>query len=82
MDENDFPAIKEFLNEFERGEDFSMWSKKEEEEKVYDYILNFRKLGNVGGLIYVGGKVIAVSFGERVGDTLVVHVEKGLKTYA
>lgn len=81
VDESDFPAIKEFLNEFERGEDFSMWSKKEEEEKVYDYILNFRKLGNVGGLIYVGGKVIAVSFGERVGDTLVVHVEKGLKTY-
>lgn len=81
VDESDFPAIREFLNEFERGEDFSMWSKKEEERKVYDYILNFKKLGNVGGLITVGGKVVAISFGERMGDTLVVHIEKGLKNY-
>ena len=81
VDESDFPRIREFLAEFERGEDFSMWSAQEEEKKVYDYILNFRKLGNVGGLIETDGKVVAISFGERVNDTLIVHVEKGLKSY-
>lgn len=80
-EESDFPKIREFLSEFERGEDFSMWSAAEEEKKVYDYILNFSALGQCGGLLLVGEKVVALSFGERVGDTLIVHVEKGLKNY-
>lgn len=81
VEESDFPAIEKFLVEFERGEDFSMWTAKEEDDKLRDYIRNFRALNQVGGILTADDKVVAISFGERVKDTLIVHVEKGLKTY-
>lgn len=78
---NDIAEIKEFISDFEAENDFSMWSAKEEDEKIRDYIDNFARLNQLGGAIKTGGKIIAVSFGETVGDTLVVHVEKALKKY-
>lgn len=78
---SDYPAADAFLTEFERGEDFSMWTAKEEDEKLRDYFLNAEKLGQCGGMIFVGNKVVALSFGEVVNETLIVHVEKGLKNY-
>ena len=77
----DFLDIKTFLLEFERGTDFSVWSEREEIKKVYDYIEKHEELGQVGACIRVDGKVVAISLGEVVGDTLYVHVEKALKTY-
>lgn len=79
--ESDLPLIKDFLSEYESGEDFSMWSAKVEQQKVWDYVQNFSALNQCGGLIFVDGKLVALSFGEIVGDTLYVHIEKGLKTY-
>ena len=81
VEESDFPLIESFLTEFERGKDFSMWTAKEEDDKIRDYIHNFRALNQLGGIIVVEGKAVAISFGERVKDTLIVHVEKGLKNY-
>ncbi len=81
IEESDFERIKEFLAEFELGNDFSAWTAKVEEQKVLDYLLNFNKIGQVGGQILVDGKVVAISLGEVVGNTLIVHVEKGLKNY-
>lgn len=78
---SDYPAADAFLTEFERGEDFSMWTAKEEDEKLRDYFLNAEKLGQCGGILFYQGKPIALSFGEIVKETLIVHVEKGLKNY-
>ena len=78
---SDYPAAEAFLTEFERGEDFSMWSAREEDEKLRDYFLHAKELNQLGGMIIEGGKVIALSFGEIVKKTLIVHVEKGLKSY-
>lgn len=77
----DYPKIEKFLKEFERGTDFSVWTEKSEQEKVYDYVKNADKLKQVGAFIEIDGKVIAFSMGEVINDTLIVHVEKGLKTY-
>lgn len=81
ISESDFLDIKNFLREFERGTDFSVWSEREEIRKVYDYIKRYKELGQIGACIRVDGKVVAISLGEVVGDTLYVHVEKALKSY-
>jgi len=79
--EKDLPAVIDFLRDFERGADFSAWGALEEFNKLTDYIENAKKLNQVGGLLKVDGKVIGLSFGEVVNDTLIVHVEKALYSY-
>ncbi len=78
---DDYGKIEMFLKEFERGTDFSVWSERVEQQKVYDYVKNAESLGQSGAYIETDGKVIAFSIGERLNDTLIVHVEKGLKNY-
>ena len=80
--EEDLGDIDAFLKEYERTIEYSLWTQKEEQEKVREYIQNSFKLKQLGGLIRVGGKVVAISLGERIKNTLVIHVEKGLKDYA
>ncbi len=47
-----------------------------------EFIENFDKLDAVGGLIYIGGKLVAFSFGERLNDTtFVIHFEKADTDY-
>ncbi len=53
----------------------------DEERIALDMSLeNFFRLGFEGGLIRVGGEVVAMSAGERRGDSFVVHIEKALNT--
>ncbi len=78
--EEDFDDVSEFIKEYEKGiEDTSL--QKEECEKLRDYLKNLKPLDQVCGIIRVDDKVVALSIGERVKDTLIVHVEKGLKEY-
>ena len=82
IDKEDFEDIKTFLKEFERGEDYSMWTAREEQKKVFDLIENMDKINNFGACIKVKDKIVALSVGEIVQDTLIVHIEKGLKSYS
>ena len=41
----------------------------------------FFDMEQTGGLLYVNGKVVAMTIGETIGDTLYVHVEKALRQY-
>ena len=58
--------------------------KIEELERQHAFSLteNAFVLNQVGGMIKVDGKVVAVSVGERVKDTLIVHVEKADTEYS
>ena len=47
--------------------------------EMFDYIL---ELGGFGAFLELDGKIIAVSLGEIVGDTMFVHVEKALHEYS
>ncbi len=49
---------------------------------VLDNFDTLCRLGFSGGYITVGGKVVAFTLGEVLGDTLYVHVEKALYDYA
>ena len=49
---------------------------REEEEKVFEVFDHFKEYGFLGGLLRVQGKIVGLSMGEIVRDTLFVHIEK------
>ena len=75
------PEIKLFLKEFEAENELSGWA-AEEMPKAYELLDNMEYLEQFGIYITVGGKIVSLSIGEIVGDTLFVHIEKALKEYA
>lgn len=81
LTENDLEKVKVFLKEYEKETEFSLYTEKEEEQNLLDYIENCFSLKQFGAYIEVDEKIIALSIGENVKDTLYVHVEKALKEY-
>lgn len=75
------PEILRFSDKF--------YSEKQSENKLFleDKKLFLRileqaeELGQSGGVLKIGDEVVAVSFGETVGDTLYIHYEKALREY-
>ncbi len=49
---------------------------REEEEKVFEVLDHFEEYGFLGGILRVQGKIVGLSMGEIVRDTLFVHIEK------
>ena len=49
---------------------------REEEEKVFEVLDHFEEYGFLGGILRVDGKIVGLSMGEIVRDTLFVHIEK------
>ena len=49
---------------------------REEEEKVFEVLDHFEEYGFLGGILRVEGKIVGLSMGEIVRDTLFVHIEK------
>lgn len=69
-----------FLREFGEGREFSASAKKEY-ENCFRLIKNMFAYRCFGGFIVTGGKIVAIAVGERVGDTVIEHIEKGLPGY-
>ena len=78
--ENDLKDIHEFLNEYKLSPHLSDDARKEV-DMTHDYVDSAFKLEQCVGIIRVNGKIVSLSIGEVVGDTLIVHVEKGLTEY-
>ncbi len=76
----DIPLVKEFLVEYANSKVLSDGA-KDEYERLIDYLDNMFLLEQCGGYLKVDGKIIAISIGEVVGDTLIVHIEKALTAY-
>ncbi len=81
ISKEDFPRIKTFLDEFNAKAEFLRWSEKVEQAKVFDLVQNMFNINQVGALIEIDGKVVAFSIGERIKNTLIVHIEKALTIY-
>ena len=77
---SDILRIKEFLSEYETSKVLSQGA-KDEYDRLLDYLDNLEHLNQDGGYLEVDGKIVAISIGEVVGDTLIVHIEKGLTEY-
>ena len=78
---NDINDIKIFLSEFESKNIFTELTAIEEDNNLKDFIENMFNLLQVGLMIKVDGKIVAISIGEVVNETLIVHVEKALTEY-
>ena len=81
INKEDFSKIFLMLDEFEKEQDFSLWSAESERRKIKEFVKNSLLLGQMGIAVYIDGKVVAFSIGEKVKDTLIVHVEKALREY-
>ena len=53
-----------------------------EAEKIFEVLEHFDEYGFLGGILRVDGKIVGISMGEVVRDTLYIHVEKALVTYS
>ncbi len=80
VEKEDIRQIENFLEEYKHNPNVTRGA-LEEVEMAKEYLENIFKLNQLAGVIMVGEKVVALSIGEIVGDTLIVHVEKGLISY-
>lgn len=77
---DDLERIKEFFVEFKKSRTLSDEESSELCEAI-DLTENMFEFDQLGGFIEVDNKIVAFSVGEVVGQTLIVHVEKGLTCY-
>lgn len=77
----DIPELCKFVSDTLLRLEFSVWSEKAEADNLLDYVSNMFNLNQLCGFVRVNGKIIAVSVGEIIGDSLIVHVEKADKSY-
>ncbi len=74
---DDTPSLSDFLRRFSPGEsDFA----REEHEKTAEVLENLGTYGFFGGVLTVGGRVVGFSLGERLFDTVYLHIEKADRT--
>lgn len=73
--------VKEFIDYY-----YSITSKESslfnyEKEKLSELLNNYELYSMSGLVLMVGDKIVACSIGEKLGDTLFIHVEKADKNY-
>ncbi len=81
VEKSDIPKIEEFLEKYKHNPNVTAGA-LEEVEIAKEYLENCFRLDQLAGVIIVDDQIVALSIGEIVGETLVVHVEKGLIGYA
>ncbi len=77
----DVPQIEQFLEQYKHNPNVTAGA-LEEVEMAKEYLENIFELNQLAGVLIVDQKVVGLSIGEVVGDTLIVHVEKGLISYS
>ncbi len=76
----DVPAVKEFLKEYiarKTANEFLSRSEQIELNGCADLLDVMHDFGMSGGILSIDDRIIAFSIGEKLGDTLYVHCEKG-----
>ena len=79
--DGDRARIVEFLEKYKTLTKAGSSYEEEEMRKVFALLDDMERLNQKGAFLEVDGNVIAFAIGEVVGKTLIVHVEKALKSY-
>ena len=82
IEKTDIGDIKTFLKAYGKGKPLSSWTERAEGKRLIEYLSCLEELGNIGVIIKIDGKVVALSCGERLKNTFIVHVEKALTEYS
>ncbi len=77
----DVPKILEFLKEYYGEHAKNDAYAQKDQELCVKLIERFEDLNQLAGILRVQDKIVGVSVGEILGDTLIVHVEKALSEY-
>jgi len=72
---------KMFIEKLEQVDDSGSPTNIEASEKALEVLDNIELYGQFGGILYANGRIVGVSLGETVGDTLYVHAEKADTEY-
>lgn len=81
VEQQDLPILHEFLEKYKNSPHLTDGARAEV-DMAHNYLDNIFLLNQDAGMLIVDEMPVALSIGEVVGDTLIVHVEKGLATYA
>ncbi|NLL38829.1 MAG: DUF2156 domain-containing protein [Clostridiales bacterium] len=81
IDGSNIKKIRDFLEEYYSKNIMEDAIGIEEKAKVFEVIDNYERYGMVGGFISVDDKVVSISVGEIVYDTLFIHIEKADTDY-
>ncbi len=79
--ENNINKIINFIKTLNQESTSPSWTKKIEDENICHYLENMFSLEQFGIFISIENKVVAFSVGEKVNNTIYVHVEKALREY-
>jgi len=74
--QDNLPAVKAFLQEEFIDNPDNSENKKTEDRMALDMIEHLDTFPLLGGVLLAEGRVLGLSFGEAIGDTLYVHIEK------
>lgn len=69
--------LKEFYEKYEKTSSISI----EDENITFEFFNNYFKYNLLGGILKIQNKIIAISVGEIINDTLFVHIEKADREY-
>ena len=76
----DLPAVIEFLKENFILDPDADPSKREEDLMALDVLEHLDDCPLLGGMLTADGRIFGFAFGEVIGDTLYVHIEKALRS--
>lgn len=74
--EESLPRVREFYAAFAKAYEKPDPIAQEESSKVAELLEHYAEYGLFGGFLEVNGAIVSMSIGERVNDTLFVHIEK------
>lgn len=81
INQDNLSRVIEFLHDYEINYGKQASLAREEFEKVLELMPYLERFNLPGGFIEVGSKIVAMSIGEIVNDTLYCHIEKAIKDY-
>ena len=79
--QTNIPEVRAFFVRYSSDHQKDFGTFEEERIKILEVLDHFECYGLIGGVLKVGGKVIAFSIGERGYDTMFIHVEKADREY-
>lgn len=82
VDAGNLAEARNFLSEYVGEHTKDSETLIEGDRKALEVLDNFDVYGLPAGILRAGGKVIGISIGEVVGDTLFIHTEKSGREYA
>lgn len=82
MTQDDVDEVRAFYREFLVDRSKESETAQAEAEKIFEVLDNFAVYNFFGGILRVDGKIVGISMGEIVRDTMFVHIEKAEVQYS